>query len=246
MSPLKLHADFPYTFCTLVVTKNRTYLLTYKTHFNLVPNQSSSNDHGFADEQVIAAIQDGSPTNQLALKWFFEDVKGYALGVWRKKYRNISDEIWEDIFTDSTIKLITRVKKGLKLQEGTKLKSYFTTVVEYTVLDHFAKVKKEKTLPLLNTEKSESVSDVYQFEEKQIANLIRSKLLEITENPEQVKVILLIAKGYKYKEILDKTGYQSEGACRNAYMKGKKRIVNYILQYPQEGMRLKRMLMGHS
>ena len=84
--------------------------------------------------------------------WFFEDVKQYAIGVWRKKYRDISDEAWEDIFTDSTIKLITRVQKGLTLKEGTQLKSYFTTVVEYTVLDHFAKSKKEKVLPLIATE----------------------------------------------------------------------------------------------
>lgn len=197
----------------------------------------------YADEQVFAAIKNGG-TNNLVLRWFFEEMKGYTLGVWRKKYRDLSDEHWEDIYTDSTIKLITRVKKGLVLKEGTQLKSYFTTVVEYSVLDHFAKVKKEKTQPLKPINGSHSETDVYEFEEHQVANLIRKKLQEITENAEQVKVILLFAKGYKYKEILEKTSYKSEGACRNAYLKGKKRIVNYILQHPEEGQKLKAMLTG--
>ncbi|MEM1122229.1 MAG: hypothetical protein AAGJ18_17420 [Bacteroidota bacterium] len=197
----------------------------------------------FADEQVIAAIQAGADGNALALKWFFEDVKGYAIGVWRKKYRDVSDESWEDIFTDSTIKLITRVKKGLQLREGTKLKSYFTTVVEYTVLDHFAKAKKDRTLSFENTARTEAVNDVYAFEEIQVAKLIQEKLQEITENTEQVKVMLLVAKGYRYKEIVQKTTYQSEGACRNAYLKGKKRIVSYILANPAEGAKLKQLLL---
>ncbi len=209
-------------------------------------NNSNRNPETFADTQVIAAIQDNDNGNSLAIKWFFEDVKHYSLGVWRKKYRDISEEAWEDIFTDSSIKLITRVKKGLKLKEGTRLKSYFTTVVEYSVLDHFAKSKKEKTLPLLPNQRIESSNDTYAFEEAQIANLIKEKLQEITENAEQVKVILLFAKGYRYKEIVKKTTYKSEGACRNAYLKGKKRIVSYILQYPEEGAALKRMLMRAS
>lgn len=197
----------------------------------------------FTDGHVIAAIQSGAPNNQLALKWFFEDVKYYSLGVWRKKYRDVSDEAWEDIFTDSSIKLITRVKKGLILKEGTRLKSYFTTIVEYSVLDYFAKSKKEKTLPLLPNQRIDIANDTYAFEEAQAANLIKEKLQEITENAEQVKVILLFAKGYRYKEIVKKTNYKSEGACRNAYLKGKKRIVNYILQYPEEGVALRKMLM---
>jgi len=220
----------------------------YKKPFQLAqhPYQSikSTND-GFADKQVIAAIKNSGGNSQLVLKWFFEDVKGYALGVWRKKYRDISNEAWEDIFTDATIKLITRIKKGLTLKEGTRLKSYFTSVVEYTVLDYFAKNKKEKVLPLAATERVEASTDNYQFEESQMAELILQKLQAITQNAEQVKVLLLVAKGYKYKEIVEKTSYQSDGACRNAYLKGKKRIVNYLIQHPSEGKELKAMLMGN-
>ena len=211
----------------------------------MTPKSSNLFKDNFADEQVIAAIQAQAEANPLALKWFFEDVKGYSLGVWRKKYRDISDENWEDIFTDSSIKLITRIKKGLTLKEGTKLKSYFTTVVEYTVLDHFAQSKKDKTVPFEANRKIEIASDIYRFEEAQIANMIKEKLVEITENPEQVKVILLSAKGYRYREIVEKTTYKSEGACRNAFLKGKKRIVKYILEYPEEGRALKQLLMSN-
>lgn len=209
----------------------------------LNPRHPSFNSDNITDRQVMAAMKNGN--NQLVLKWFFEDVKGYSIGVWRKKYRDLTDEIWEDIFTDATIKLITRVKKGLTLKEGTKLKSYFTMVVEYTVLDHFAKTRKEKTISYESVAFVESSHDVYQFEESQVAELIHQKLQDITENPEQVKVILLVAKGYRYKEIVEKTGYQSEGACRNAYLKGKKKIINYLIQYPAEGQELKRMLMKY-
>jgi len=208
-------------------------------------NSIQSMKNGYADKQVMAAIKNSGGNSQLVLKWFFDDVKDYSLGVWRKKYRDIPNEAWEDIFTDATIKLITRVKKGLTLKEGTRLKSYFTSVVEYTVLDYFGKNKKDKVLPLTATQRVVISTDKYQFEESQMAELILQKLQDITENAEQVKVILLVAKGYKYKEIVAKTSYQSEGACRNAYMKGKKRIVNYLVQHPAEGKELKAMLMGN-
>lgn len=220
----------------------------YQNPYHLALNRHNSiqsTNQGFADEQVLTAIKNSGGNSQLVLKWFFDDVKDYSLGVWRKKYRDIPNDAWEDIFTDATIKLITRVKKGLTLKEGTRLKSYFTSVVEYTVLDYFGKNKQEKVLPLAATHRVEASTDKYQFEESQMAELILQKLQDITENAEQVKVILLVAKGYKYKEIVTKTSYQSEGACRNAYMKGKKRIVNYLVQHPAEGKELKAMLMGN-
>ena len=48
--------------------------------------------------KLLLAIKNSGGNSQLVLKWFFEDVKGYALGVWRKKYRDIPEEAWEDHF----------------------------------------------------------------------------------------------------------------------------------------------------
>lgn len=198
----------------------------------------------FTDEQIMAAIQSSLVnTNRLVIKWFFEEVKGYAIGVWRKKYNNLPERAWENIFTNSTIKLILRIKKGLQLKEGTKLKSYFTTIVGYAVLDYFAERKKETTLPIDPTIKMEPTQDSYAFEQQQTAHLIKAKLIKITNNREQVNVMLLFAKGYKYKEIVTKTAYESEGACRNAYLKGKKKIINYFIKYPTEGQEFRKMLL---
>ena len=77
-----------------------------------------------------------------------------------------------------------------------------------------------------------------------VNHLIKQKLIDITENAEQVKVVLLVAKGYHYKEVVEKTSYLSEGACRNAFLKAKKRIVQYIHEHPEEGRQLRAMLTG--
>ena len=211
----------------------------------VTPKMTNANKE-FADEQVLAAMRDRTDEHSKALRWFFEDVRGYAIGVWRKKYRDLTDEHWNDIFSDASIKLISRVKKGLVLQPGTQLKSYFTTVVEYTVLDHFAQRRKNQTAALDLPPRDESVTVQHPLEARQTARLIREKLLDITENEEQVKVMLLVAKGYRYKEIIEKTAYQSEGACRNAYTKGKKRVVQYIMDHPAEGKRLRDLLLGQA
>jgi len=41
---------------------------------------------------------------------------------------------------------------------------------------------------------------------------------------------------------VQQTEYKSEGACRNAYLKAKKKIIAYITQYPEQGKRLKKLL----
>ena len=55
-------------------------------------NSIQSMKNGYADKQVMAAIKNSGGNSQLVLKWFFDDVKDYSLGVWRKKYRDIPNE----------------------------------------------------------------------------------------------------------------------------------------------------------
>ena len=69
-------------------------------------------------------------------------------------------------------------------------------------------------------------------------------LVDITKNEDQVQVMLLFSKGYSYKEIVLKTNYKSEGACRNAYGKAKKKVVEFILANPQKGQELRRLLIS--
>ena len=67
-------------------------------------------------------------------------------------------------------------------------------------------------------------------------------LVDITKNEDQVQVMLLFSKGYSYKEIVRKTNYKSEGACRNAYGKAKKKIAEYIIANPKKGQELRSLL----
>jgi len=83
-----------------------------------------------------------------------------------------------------------------------------------------------------------------QFEKAETAIVIQEILEKIIGNKEQVKVMLLVSKDYSYKDIIEETSYTSNGACRNAFLKGKKKLTAYILKYPDAGKRLKNLLMG--
>ncbi len=184
-----------------------------------------------------------SEGNPAPINWFLKKTQVYAFGTWHKKYPRLQEEDWKAIFSDVHYKLIKRIKGGLTLQAGTKLSSYYTTVVGYAILDHLQKLKDNHT-----AEVSDAVIDLnttgpsHQFEKEQIATAIRKMLVDITKNEDQVKVILLFTKGYSYKEIVQKTNYKSEGACRNAYGKAKKKVGDFILANPQKGKELRRLL----
>ena len=199
-------------------------------------------DNFYSDEQILTAIRTGK--DEMAFRWFLEEVRQYAIGFWRKKHYSLSEDDWKDDFTDTTTRLIKSVRNGLTLKEGTRLKSYFTGIGEYVILDFYAQQKKIKTEqgPLIENN-TYVLEDAYDFEKEQIALLIRNKLEEITGNAEQVKVLLLLAKGYKYKEILAKTNYQSEVSCRNACLKAKKKMAKYFLAYPAEGKKLRALIL---
>ena len=54
--------------------------------------------------------------------------------------------------------------------------------------------------------------------------------------------MLLNAEGLSYKEILPETNYESEAACRNALVKGKKKIATYLQNNPKTAEILKKLL----
>lgn len=197
----------------------------------------------YTDQQIIEALKaPDAVNNRLILKHFFAEVEAYALGCWRKKYSRLQEEDWKLVFSNSNLKFISRIKKGIVLKENTTLKTYYTGIVDFACLDFVSPKKKEVLgeLPVNRTiEESESI-----IEKTERAQLIKEKLEQITGNAEQVKVLLLLAKGYSYKEIVPKTSYLSDGACRNASSKAKQKIIAYILRHPEEGVQLRNWLLG--
>ncbi len=184
-----------------------------------------------------------SEGNAEPVNWFLSQTQVYALGTWQKKFPRLQEEDWKAIFSDVHYKLVKRLKGGLTLQAGTKLSSYYTTVVGYAILDHIKKQKDNQTTEVTNAVIGLNTAlPTHQFEAEQVATAIRNMLVDITKNEDQVQVMLLFSKGYSYKEIVQKTNYKSEGACRNAYGKAKKKVSDFMLANPQKGKELRRLL----
>lgn len=213
---------------------------------NLSNQEETNTGRTYTDEQVMAAVNSEHPYQQLVLKWFLTQVREYAIGYWRKKYRRLKEEEWEVVLANTNLKVISRIKNGLELRAGTRLNTYYTSVVGYAILDFLEDKKEKKHLPLTGQEQElpHAIPATNRLEKEQMALLIKEELERITGNSEQVKVILLYSRGYSYKEIVERTEYQSEGACRNAFLKGKKKIIEYIVANPQAGRKLKAMIIG--
>lgn len=196
----------------------------------------------FSDTEVMNSIRGVGNTD--AVNWFLNKTQVYAFGTWQKKFPRLQEEDWKVIFSNVHFKLIKRIKGGLTLQAGTKLSSYYTTIVGYAILDHLKERKDAHVAEITSTviASNADLPTTHHFEAEQIANSIKNILVNITKNEDQVQVMLLFSKGYSYKEIVLKTNYKSTGACRNAYGKAKKKVAEYILAHPQKGLELRRLL----
>jgi DNA-directed RNA polymerase specialized sigma24 family protein len=206
--------------------------------------QDGEKDHYMEDHIVIEAIVSEHGSESFILKNFFSYAAQYAKAYWQSKYPNLYPEDWDFIFANVNYKIVTRFKKGLQLNEGTKLTSYFTTITGYAILDF---IKERKEAPQVQVEDvawelGEPARAPGALESTEIATIIKERLEKWVGNREQVKVLLLFTKGYSYKEILKLTSYQSEGACRNAVVKGKKKISTYLQNHPKEAAFIKKLL----
>lgn len=206
--------------------------------------QDGEKDHYMEDQVVIDAIVSGHGSKSSVLINFFSYAAQYAKAYWQSKYPNLYPEDWDFIFANVNYKIVTRFKKGLQLNEGTKLKSYFTTITGYAILDF---IKERREAPQVQVEEiawdlGEPAKAPSVLESSEISIIIKERLEKWVGNREQVKVMLLFAKGYSYKEILKLTTYQSEGACRNAVVKGKKKVSAYLQNHPEEAAFIKNLL----
>ena len=201
-----------------------------------------TNRKGYSDQQVLEALRSGNDRSQLVLRWFFGQARSYAAGYLQKKFPGLDEAEWDVIFANVNLKLITRVRKGLQLEDGTRLTTYYTSVAGFAALDFVADRQKTAHEPVDDEQARENPAIVGQMEARERAQQIQAWLQQIVGHDEQVKVMLLQAKGYPFKEIVDLTNYQSEGACRNAALKGKNRVSAYLAEHPAEAKKLKALL----
>lgn len=197
----------------------------------------------YSDEQVIDAILDHEHKDHLILKWFLNKARDYTIGYLQKQYPNLRREEWDVVFANTNLKLFTRLRKGMTLNEGTSLTTYYTGVAKFAALDF---VRDRQDGPQhQEVEERDAVAppEVHEkMEQAERIKEIRQWLYNVVQNEEQVNILLMHARGFSYQEMLDRTSYKSEGACRNAMMKGKKKISAYLLEHPEDAKKLKTLL----
>ncbi|PHN06447.1 sigma-70 RNA polymerase sigma factor region 4 domain-containing protein [Flavilitoribacter nigricans] len=197
----------------------------------------------YTDAQVINAILNHRTANHLILKWFFNRAREYALGYLQKSYTQLDPEEWDVIFANTNLKIVSRFRKGLNLGEAATLRTYYTSVAKFAALDFVRSRKADSDFQEVVEDQVIVVPTVQEnLEQSERLQSIRAWLVKVLANEGQVEVLLLHAKGFSYQEMLDNTTYNSEGACRNALMKGKKKISEYLLQYPVEARKLRALL----
>lgn len=201
-----------------------------------------TNRKGYSDEQVLDALRSGNDRSHLVLKWFFGQARTYTLGYLQKKYPGLDPAEWDVIFANTNLKLITRIRKGLQLAEGTRLTTYYTSVAGFAALDFVADRKGTTHEAVVEDQAQQNPEIVGKMEARERAQRIQEWLQQIIGHDEQVKVLLLQAKGYSFKEIVDLTNYHSEGACRNAALKGKNKMGAYLSEHPAAAKKLKALL----
>lgn len=204
----------------------------------------SSSEPAYSDQQVLKAIREDEGQGSLVLKWFFGQVKGYALGYLTKEFPRIESMEWEVVLANTNLKLLSRVRKGLQLEIGTQLATYYVSVARFATLDLIREQKETAHQEVSETYLKAEPRILDQLEQKDRARHIKEWLERIVGNEEQVVVLLLQSKGYVFRDILAKTSYRSEGACRNAALKAKQKISNYLVENPQEAAKLRALLLG--
>ncbi len=194
------------------------------------------------DLTIMEAIRSGKDHSPSLLKSFFDGARAYAMGHLKAQYPGLDPLEWEVVFANVNLKLVSRIKKGLELRPETKLRTYYVSVAKFAALDLVRNRKEAIASPFSFPEPSMMPEAISQLEAEERRQCIRQWLEQIIGHEDQLQVLLLQSQGYSFKEIVERTNYQSEGACRNALLKGKKKISAFILQRPESAARLKALL----
>ncbi|MCB0630650.1 MAG: hypothetical protein R2824_06305 [Saprospiraceae bacterium] len=197
------------------------------------------------EEQVLTNIRNGD-SNVEAVNWFFKNSRDYAQQFLIKYYPNLEKFEWDAIFANVNLKFTTRIRNGIELQPGTRLTTYYTSIAKFAALDFVRDQQYRNNFQEVNDHQVIELPAIEgKLEREERAREIQAWLMRIIGNMDQVKVLLLQADGVAYKDIVVQTGYQSEGACRNAVVKGKKKIAEFLLENPESAQALRKLLLGH-
>lgn len=190
----------------------------------------------------MQAIREEEQAGQQALRWFLEQVKDYALGYLQRKYPHLTAADWAIVLANANLTLVQRVRKGLQLKAETRLSSYYVSVADFATLDFIREYQEEVTdddIP----EAVEPPLILAEMAARERAEAIRKWLIAVIGNEQQVQVLLLHTRGYSHQDIVAFTDYDSEGATRNALLKGKKKIARYLLQHPEQAQKIRSLLL---
>ncbi len=196
----------------------------------------------YTDEQVLEALRRSNDSGQLILKWFFAVARDYAQQYLFRQFPGLGPMEWDVVFSNTHLRLLTRARKGLELNEGTQLTTYYTGVAKFATMDYIQDRKKSESSPIDEYVRIEYPALEEEMDRKGRTTRIREWLQKVVGNTEQVEVLLWHARGYSFREIVEKTGYESEGACRNANMKGRNKITKHLLDHPESRIYIEKLL----
>ncbi len=157
--------------------------------------------------------------NELVQRFIGGDQESLEILILRHKTRVFSyiilivknQELAEDIFQETFIKVIRSLKKGKYIENG-KFVSWVLRISHNLIIDHFRKVKLKGTVSndgtdvdIFNSQKysEETIED--QMVNTQILSEVKDLISELPEDQQQV-IYMRHYMGLSFKEIADQTG----------------------------------------
>ena len=224
------------------LNKNKQEASTGINAIEITERNAFSEGLMYTDKQVLATIKSEKGASQRITNWFFETARSYAFNQWKGKYPRLDKVDWDEVFASVNSTLTIRVKKeGWHLRKAS-LKTYYTELVRYAILDYLQPNKNSQVASLTNTEQKPIAPILLETEER-VEGLTKF-LLSIVNNTAQVQVLLLVAKGFSHQEIAaeERVIYSSVSSSINAYAKALNKIKKYLIANPKDVKRLKNLL----
>jgi len=166
----------------------------------------------FDETDIIRACVRQERWAQQAL---YEEFFGALMGI-SLRYAGSYDEAM-DILHDSFIKIFQKIER---YEQGTSLKSWMSRIVVNTAIDHFRKLKRQRTedLDMAIAKPLDSPGPLQKLEEKELLICIQSlpPVCRATFN-------LYVIEGYSHREIAEKLG-TTESTSRSNLVKARAKL----------------------